>query len=1341
MTKKVDIKTIRFMLHKALRADRIAVRRELDRINTRSGETWPEEKVQKKLASLQKRLNKSIRKRVQREKNLPKLTYNPDLPITAKKEEIIDAILKHRVVIISGETGSGKTTQIPKFCLSAGRGIDGIIGCTQPRRIAATTVAARIAEELESLLGEAVGYKIRFRDRTGKRPYIKLMTDGILLTEAQADRRLNLYDTIIVDEAHERSLNIDFILGLLRTLIRKRKDLKVIITSATIDTEKFSKAFDSAPVIEVSGRMYPVDVRYFVPEQKSEQSDDSTYIERAIQAIDKVMKEGRTGDILVFMPTEQDIRETCDLIEGRAYKGTVVFPLFARLSSAQQSRVFSNLPGRKIIVSTNIAETSITIPGIKYVIDTGLARISRYTPISRTTSLPVTAISRSSADQRMGRCGRVENGVCIRLYSEDDYLVRPIFTPPEVLRANLAEVILRMIALKLGDVAEFPFIDRPPQKSIADGFNLLTELGSIVPTPGKKGSAKGVLFSLSEKGKLMARMPLDPRLSRMLIEARQEECVDEILIIASALSIRDPRERPAERTKEADEAHKTFEDPLSDFITLLNIWKRYNTIRKMEKKTRRIKKFCISHFLSFRRMREWVDLHTQLSSIFNEYVKGMASGALSAGKNCKSEKQARSKSGKKKKKPSRQEIYSERYSAMHRSVLSGFLSNIAMKKEKNLFHSTKGREVMVFPGSALFNKAGNWIVAAEMVETSRLFARIVADIDSNWLESLAGDQCKYSYLHPHWEKNRGEVIASEQVSLYGLIIVPERPVSYGRINPDEASEIFIREGLVPGDMKEKFPFLDHNLALVGNIRDSEDRIRKRDILVSDEEMFLFYRDRLDKVFDVRTLARVLRKKGKDAFLWMKKDDLMRYDPDQEELSLYPGTVDLGGKNYACRYVFNPEKPDDGLTISIPAPDASTVPIDSVDWLVPGLYREKITALIKGLPKKYRKKLVPVAETVRVILDEMPKEKKSLLTSLNDFIYRRFGVDVPASEWPEELLPDYLKARVLITDTNGKELVSSRDKNMLRNKVFTNTGSKEFDAAKKEWERTHITSWDMNRIPDAISLKTVTGKEWSVYPGLVAQANHADLHLFRNRAEALQSHKKGVARIYSIVFLKDLKFLRKSIALPQKSISMPAGFGTAKGFENQLYESIVTSLYCINIRDEDTFEQHGESAKQEMMERGRRLLAFSLDILAEYNKTMSVLAGLGKSPAGSGLAGALTTELKRLVPANFLELYNEKKFTHITRYLKAIGIRARKASVDFEKDRERQKAVMVYSSALKELIEGLSASTSDEKRKAVEDFFWMIEEYKVSLFAQELKTAVPVSKKRLDKRLGEMKRML
>ncbi|OEU59786.1 MAG: ATP-dependent RNA helicase HrpA, partial [Desulfobacterales bacterium PC51MH44] len=748
--------------------------------------------------------------------------------------------------------------------------------------------------------------------------------------------------------------------GILKTVLKKRKDLKVIITSATIDTKKFSKAFDNAPVIEVSGRMYPIEMQYFTMEQEPEGSDEATHVEMAVLAVDKLQKNSSYGDIIIFMPTEQDIRETCETLEGRNYKSAIVLPLYARLSSQEQSKVFSRLPGRKIIVATNIAETSITIPNIKYVIDTGLARISRYTPRSRITSLPVVPISRSSADQRKGRCGRVENGICIRLFSEQDFLSRSLFTPPEILRANLAEVILRMIALKLGNIEDFPFIDRPAARSIRDGFDLLLELGAIKSVKRDKKSKEGNVFFITEKGRLMAKMPVDPRLSRMLIEADQEGCLNEVAVIASALSIQDPRERPVAKTQEADQIHTAFRDPSSDFITLLNIWNKYHDAWQKEKSTNRMRRFCKKHYLSFKRIREWRDIHAQISAILQESgVRGRGSGIRDQGSGAMGR-------GSDKVNNSEKEFYGERYVAIHKSILSGFLSNIAVKKEKNIFQAAKGKEVMIFPGSGLFNKAKTWIVAAEMVETSRLFARTAANIDSRWLEALGKNQCKYTYLEPHWERSREEVTAYEQVSLYGLIIVPERPVSYGRINPEEASEIFIRSALVEGDIRKPLPFMEHNRRLIDEISSMENRLRKRDILISDEDIFAFYQKRLEEIYDIRTLKQCLKKRGSDKFLRMKKDDLLRYFPDEEELSLFPDKITLGTHRFKCNYSFEPGSRDDGITIKVPSALATTVPAESVEWLVPGLYRDKITALIKGLPKNYRKQLVPVANTVDII---------------------------------------------------------------------------------------------------------------------------------------------------------------------------------------------------------------------------------------------------------------------------------------------------------------------------------------------------------------------------------------
>ena len=1257
------------------------------------------------------------------------------------------------MVIISGETGSGKSTQIPKFCLAAGRGIDGKIGCTQPRRIAATTVARRVAEELGEEIGKSVGYKIRFKDRTHPDSFIKFMTDGILLAEAQGDPEMNEYDTIIVDEAHERSLNIDFILGILKTLLRKRKDLKLIVTSATIDTQKFSEAFGNAPVIEVSGRMYPVEVRYYSKGKgKKEDSEQANleYVETAVQVVDGLQNEFTTGDILIFMPTEQDIRETCELIQGRRYKNATVLPLFARLSASEQSRVFSKARGRKIIVATNIAETSITIPGIKYVIDTGVARISQYMPRSRTTSLSVKTISKSSADQRKGRCGRIENGICIRLFDEENYESRPLFTPPEVLRTNLAEVILRMIALKLGDMDSFPFIDRPAQKSIRDGFDLLLELGAIAQDPRRKQKESANRFSLTDQGRLMARIPIDPRLSRMLIEANQRGCLREVSIVASALSVQDPWERPSEKTAEADQKHALFKDPSSDFMTLLNVWERYHALWRQEKSTGRMKRYCKEHYLSYRRMREWRDVYTQIDAILKEQRIRLSTRPDRIAAKPKSGRRAAPKETIQERSTDapRTDKSNPLYTAVHKSILSGFLSNIAAKRVDNMYRATKEREAMVFPGSTLFGKAKPWIVSAELVETSRLFARTVADIDSGWLEELGGSLCKRTYLNPHWEQNRGEVVASEQVSLFGLVIVTGRPVSYGRIDPEEASDIFVRSALVEGDVKRPFGFMNHNRKLIDSITDMENRIRRRDLLTSSEDIFGFYRRQLSGCYDIRTLREHLKKRGNDRHLRPKREDLLRYAPDTEELALFPDRVTLGDNSFDCDYRFNPGEADDGLTIRIPSAAAPTVPKESIDWLVPGLYREKIMMLIKGLPKSYRKQLVPVANTTDIILAEMPRTDTALITALGDFIFKRFGVDIPAPAWPNDILPDHLRARVTITGPKGEALKTARDPAILRKHTGDTTDPEELASVKKAWEKTGISRWDFGDLPSEIPMKVKGGTKWVLYPGLEkkgTQDGSVDLRLFLDRDQARASHKAGVAVLLANHFAKDLKYLKKYLE-PARGTTRDLGpFADAKQFSAEIQERIVRDLFHRDLRTQEAFYAHAESVGPSLLRTGQDFLDQVTPVLEAYGETDSFISGMEAAhrfdkPAREFLKGT-REELGKLVPETFLELYDSKRFTHIVRYVKAIRVRVERAMVDLERDRSKAAEAGLFSEKLNALLAELSPAASEKKKDALEELFWSIEEYKVSLFAQELKTAGPVSKKRLENRLKEIQRMV
>ena len=1345
-----DIHRIESLLADAMSVDRYAVLRRLVQLKRRRVGSMAQKSFRHQLAAIERRLLESAARRQKRAANRPRATDAPELPIVDRKDDIIAAIASHAVVIVSGETGSGKTTQLPKYCLAAGRGIGGRIGCTQPRRIAATSVARRIAEEMGEPVGRSVGYKIRFQDRTGPDAFVKIMTDGILLAEVQQDRYLSEYDTIIVDEAHERSLNIDFVLGLLKTLLKKRRDLKLIITSATIDTEKFARAFDDAPVIEVSGRLYPVEVGYYpddplLVKASDMPNDDMTHVETAVAAIRRLKRHGPFGDILVFMPTEQDIRETCEILEGDGAPGERVMPLFARLTADEQARVFARTKGRKIIVATNVAETSLTIPGIRYVVDSGLARVSQYNPRTRTTALPVEPISRSSADQRMGRCGRVENGVCIRLYSEEDYLSRPLFTPPEILRSNLADVILRMTALKLGDMAVFPFIDRPAAKSIRDGTEALKELGAVTENldreEGQKASGGGRgkwrrtgcrkadgstsrpgLF-LTKRGALMARLPIDPRLSRMLIEAGKQGCLAEVTVIAAALSIQDPRERPADRAEEADRAQAVFIDPASDFLTLVNIWNRYQETWREKQTTGQMKKFCRAHFLSYRRMREWRDIHAQLNDILAENGLARAGAA---------------------------EVDPEgRYAAVHKAVLSGFLSNIAVRKEKNVFQAAKGREVMIFPGSALFNRAGEWIVAAEMVETSRLFARMTATIDSAWLEELGGSLCRSTYVNPRWDARRGEVVASQQVSLFGLVIVTGRTVSFGPIDPETATGVFIRGALVGGDVLHPPAFLLSNRQLTQRIKDMEDRIRRRDILVDDEEMVRFYRSRLQRVYDLRTLNRLIREKGRDGFLRMEPGDVMNGPLDKNILDRYPDHVALGRGRYSCKYRFDPGQPDDGLTVTIPAAVAASIPPGQTDRLVPGLLQEKIETLLKRLPKQYRKRLVPIARTAEIITDELDAGNEALFSALGKIIFRRFGVDIPGTAWSTEGLPEYLMMRIAITGPRGEIILSSRDAQVLRRSVSSDLPTDDWEAARRRWEKSRITSWDFGELPESLELAVQGGGDWVVFPGLAEEEGDSgrsiNLRLFRRREEAEASHVRGIAALYRLHFSKDLKFLKKTLALPPDRTQAARYFGGIRRIEKRLYDTVVSRLFERNIRTRAAFTAQAETLGAKIIPCGRDLVGRFLPVIDAYHDARTRLHQLEtanrNNPVLAEFYGRLQTELMRLVPENVVELYDLDRLEHLPRYVQATEIRARRAAVNFEKDQVKAADLTPFTAGLDRLLQSLRKTSSPEKREAIEDFFWLIEEYKVSLFAQELRTAVPVSEKRLRERMMEIERMV
>ena len=1250
---------------------------------------------------------------------LPRIVYPSSLPILERKDDIIAAIRRHPVVVITGETGSGKTTQIPKMCLEAGRGLRGLIGCTQPRRIAATTVARRIAEEMGEEIGRSVGYKIRFDDRTPHDAFLKIMTDGILLMEIHHDPLLRAYDTIIVDEAHERSLNIDFILGILKTLLDRRQDLRVIITSATIDTEKFSQAFGNAPIIEVSGRLYPVEIRYEPLDPKLEEKGEITPVEAAVRSVEELVERRERGDILIFMPTEQGIRETCDLLAGRFREGVSILPLFSRLTTAQQQRVFRPSTARKIIVATNVAETSITIPNIRFVIDTGLARIAHYNPRSRTAGLPVRPISRSSADQRKGRCGRVQNGICIRLFSEEDFLSRPLYTPPEILRSSLAGVILRMLALDLGDIDTFPFIDRPAPKSIRDGIDILLELGAV-ETKDKDKSGSTLPYRLTEQGRTMAQLPLDPRISRMILEARKEGCLPEIVVIAAALSIQDLRERPADKEAQADQAHAKFNDPASDFSSLLGLWRRCYERGESPQTQNRLRRFCREHFLSYRRMREWREIHDQILTILIE--KKLVT----------------------RKETTPQKRGADLYAALHRSILSGYLGHIAQKKEKNLYTATKGRQAMIFPGSGLFNRGGYWIVAAEMVETSRLFARTVANIESDWLEDIGGRLCRRTYSAPHWEKDRGEVVASEQITLFGLIIVAGRPVSFSRIDPAEAARIFIRSALVEMDVKKPLPFLVHNQALIAKIECIEEKIRRRDLLIDADTMAQFYEKRLPGICDIRTLQHMIREKGSDLFLRMNEEDVLVKSPDSKEIALFPEAVSAGGWRLDCVYHFSPGKPEDGITLKIPVQAIPTLPAASLDWTVPGLLREKIMALLRGLPKEYRKRLQPFSHTCGVILKEMTQEGP-LPAALGRFIYERFGVDIPDDRWPLEELDDHLKLRYAVMDEKDLELAAGRDISILRQEFVEEKESQVFAKARRTWEKDGLTAWDFGELPRQITLTGRGPSSVVAFPALAATETGIGIRLFRSEPEANRVHRKGVRALLALRFRDELKHLRKGI-VPTGDLKLwAAAYGGVKILENTLVDKVLHDLFEADIRTESDFETHGERVLPQILPRGQAVLRMAGPPLKALYEATELLRSLVAANRGNGpvlsFFAELRDELSRLLPADFLIRFGEDRLIHICRYLRALAIRTERGALHLQKALERGKEIHDLIGWHAEMLRGLPLYASEEKRQALTEFGWMIEEYKVSLFAQELKTAIPVSRKRIEARMGDIQRML
>ena len=1074
------------------------------------------------------------------------------------------------------------------------------------------------------------------------------MTDGILLSETLGDPLLLAYDTIIIDEAHERSLNIDFLLGFLRTLLSRRKDLKLIITSATIDTAKFSQAFHNAPIIEVSGRMYPVNVRYQPIDPVQEENGERTYVDEAITCVERLQKERHYDDILIFMPTEQDIRETCERLTKRC--SGLILPLYARLSGSRQRFVFEKIDQQKIIVATNIAETSLTIPGIKYVIDSGLVRILEYNPRSQTTGLPVQPISRSSAEQRKGRCGRMQDGICIRLYSADEYAERPLYTAPEIMRSNLAGVILRMLSLNLGSVHNFPFIDCPPPKSIRDGIEILRDLGAI-----EKSNTAGEVdeYTLTSIGRTMARFPLDPRISRILIEAQKFGCINEIAVIAAALSIQDPRERPYDKIDQAAAAHARFQHPESDFITYLTIWNQYHdTLEKLPTQSK-LRKFCHEHYLSYKRMIEWRDIHHQILGIIAGDKKPASSG-----------------------KRANIEIDQNLADKIHRSILSGYLSHIAQKKEKNFYIAAKSREVMIYPGSGLFNRGGNWIVATEITQTSRLFARNAANIKSEWLEEAGQDNCRYTYSAAHWEKSRGQVVALEKVTLFGLTIVEKRPVSYDLINPEEARQIFIREALVTGEVGRKIPFLTHNLALMQKAVTLEEKMRKRGIAADEETIACLYEQRLPVISDIRSLLKLIKDRGSDEFLRFREEELIALEPDTDEISKYPDKIKIGNAVFPCKYRFDPGRSDDGVTMKIPLGMISKAAQENIDRFLPNLLREKVLCLLKALPKALRHKLPAAINIADLFTEQIPDAKKSLPSSLSRFLQDKFRVTVPPEAWDLEKLPEHLNIRYSVIDEKGEEVKSSRDINYLQRELADKVNLDALDKIRTRWEKDNITQWDFGALPEMIPLANQHGLIGYAYPALHIIDDSINIRLFADQKQSEANHVQGVAALYGIYFADKLKQLKKNIAFSGELKTLAAEVANSKLLEQSIMNRIKKDLFSIPWRQQEDFLKHAGIMNTRILQYGRQVLDSIEPVLKSFGATHNLLHKFDLKNAGNNpvlkFLKDIRTEMQSLVPINFPGFYPFDRMKDLLRYCKALALRAERGSLNLSSAQKKMK---------------------------------------------------------------------
>ncbi|HXH03389.1 MAG TPA: ATP-dependent RNA helicase HrpA [Candidatus Competibacteraceae bacterium] len=1320
-------------LQDCLLRERTALARRLQGLRRRAERGQP---IDRGLSELGAAIEAAAARGRARRAALPRPSFDDSLPINQKRAEIAAAIREHQVVVVCGETGSGKTTQLPKICLELGLGAAGLIGHTQPRRIAARSVAARIAEELGVSVGSAVGYKVRFNERVGEDTLIKLMTDGILLAETQGDRELTQYEVLIIDEAHERSLNIDFLLGYLKQLLPRRPDLKIIVTSATIDPERFARHFNGAPILEVSGRTYPVEVRYRPLAAEDEDVRDRDLQQAILEAVDEVWGEG-PGDILIFLCGEREIRETAESLRKHHPPGVEILPLYARLSAAEQMRVFQPHGRPRIVLATNVAETSLTVPGIRYVIDPGMARISRYSHRAKIQRLPIEPVSQASAAQRAGRCGRVMAGVCIRLYSEEDFRSRPAFTDPEILRTNLAAVILQMAALDLGEVEDFPFIDAPDRRLVSDGYKLLHELGAV--DAGNR---------ITRLGCKLAKLPIDPRLGRMILAAESDGCLREVLIITAALAIQDPRERPLEHQQQADQKHRRFNDPRSDFLGWLRLWDWFHEQARHLSRNK-LRELCKSAFLSYVRMREWHELCQQLTNLVAELGMKLNEREPAPPLDATDEELARG--------------WPRNYAALHRALLTGLLGQIGLRQEDG-YLGARSRRFHLFPGSGLYRKQPKWLVAAELVETSRVYARNAARIEPEWIEPLAGHLVKRSYAEPHWEKRPAQVAALETVTLYGLPIVSGRKVNYGPIDPKRARELFIRHALVEGEFHCNAPFFRHNRGLLVEVEELESKTRRRDLQLDPEELYRFYDERIPEGIYSGAAFEQWRKR-------IERDDprLLFFDEQQwlarrQTVSAadYPDHLQVSGLELPLSYTFEPGRTDDGVTLAVPLAALNLLRPERLEWLVPGLLAEKITALLKSLPKALRKHFVPVPDYVERLLPRLePAAEEGLLTALSRELKAVSGVDIPADAWNPAALPLHLMLNIRVLDADGKVLAEGRDLEALQLQLRQQARSAFAElaraparresgrqktatqpvpapaAATHPWERRDLHDWDFGTLPEEVAF-TRNNIALKGYPALTLEADATlALKLFDTPERARVEHRRGLWRLIELRHRDKVKYLRRNLPGLQTMALHFIRVGRQEQLVDDLVHAILDRAYLEGElpRDRRAFEACLERGGPRLLEMANQVCAIVGAILEQYHQVNKRLAGTVALSALEAVQD-VREQLAELIYPGFVAATPDPWLGHLPRYLKAAALRLDKLMREPERDRQRR-------GEIERLWRQYRLRKAEHQKREWLDpeldlYHWWLEELRVSLFAQELRTAFPVSMKRLEEQWAKVR---